>query len=212
MKEQCKGHADLAHAAEFIHFACTSEDANNVAQATPNFRAESLFTSSQSKQALMISGARAEVIMPRISSIIQALQELSIRHASQPMMARTSHMSTIFTTETLVLFWSGRHTRATRHSHNSWQRNVSFCSQAAASCISLQGADTYYRVQFRSICFIQINPQAVSIRAKMNGATGNFSAHTAAAPHVDWRGLSRSVIEGAGCACACPVTCRFRFN
>jgi hypothetical protein len=31
----------------------------------------------------------------------------------------------------------------------------------------------------------------------MNGATGNFSAHAAAAPQVDWRSVSRSVIEGS---------------
>ena len=36
----------------------------------------------------MISGARSEVILPRINSIILALKDLSIRHASQPMMAR----------------------------------------------------------------------------------------------------------------------------
>ena len=32
MKEQFAAHAELQHASEFIHFACTSEDANNVAQ------------------------------------------------------------------------------------------------------------------------------------------------------------------------------------
>jgi adenylosuccinate lyase len=42
--------------------------------------------------------------------------------------------------------------------------------------------------------------QAVTIRAKMNGATGNFSAHAAAAPQCDWRGISRSVIEGVWCS------------
>jgi hypothetical protein len=31
----------------------------------------------------------------------------------------------------------------------------------------------------------------------MNGATGNFSAHVVAAPQVDWRALSRGVIEGS---------------
>jgi hypothetical protein len=48
MKEQFKGHPELSHAAEFIHFACTSEDANNVAQATatPNFTAPTPFSTS----------------------------------------------------------------------------------------------------------------------------------------------------------------------
>ncbi len=37
MKEQFNTQPELRHAAQFIHFACTSEDANNVAQATRNF-------------------------------------------------------------------------------------------------------------------------------------------------------------------------------
>jgi hypothetical protein len=32
IKEQCQSDSELEHAAEFIHFACTSEDVNNVAQ------------------------------------------------------------------------------------------------------------------------------------------------------------------------------------
>jgi hypothetical protein len=43
MKEQFRGHSELQHASEFIHFACTSEDANNVAQATTSFLLVSRF-------------------------------------------------------------------------------------------------------------------------------------------------------------------------
>jgi adenylosuccinate lyase len=39
---------------------------------------------------------------------------------------------------------------------------------------------------------------AVSILGKMNGAVGNFNAHIAAYPDVDWRGLSRQFIAGLG--------------
>ena len=37
---------------------------------------------------------------------------------------------------------------------------------------------------------------AVSLTAKMNGAVGNYNAHTIAAPEVDWPALSRRLIEG----------------
>lgn len=88
MKEQFNTQPELQHAAEFIHFACTSEDANNVAQVTPNFTTALPFHIINQLQALMIAGARSEVILPRINSIILALRDLSHLHASQAMMAR----------------------------------------------------------------------------------------------------------------------------
>lgn len=39
---------------------------------------------------------------------------------------------------------------------------------------------------------------AVEPMAKMNGAVGNFNAHMAAAPEVDWPAFSRGVVEGLG--------------
>jgi adenylosuccinate lyase len=42
--------------------------------------------------------------------------------------------------------------------------------------------------------------QRVQALGKWNGATGNFSAHVAAAPAVDWRALSRRLVEGLGLA------------
>jgi len=38
----------------------------------------------------------------------------------------------------------------------------------------------------------------VPLRAKMNGAVGNFNAHLVAAPHIDWEGFARGVIEDLG--------------
>jgi adenylosuccinate lyase len=40
--------------------------------------------------------------------------------------------------------------------------------------------------------------QAVSLPAKFSGATGTFSAHVSAEPHLDWEDISRSFIEGLG--------------
>jgi len=39
---------------------------------------------------------------------------------------------------------------------------------------------------------------AITPRAKMNGAVGNYNAHLAAAPDIDWPGFSRKVVEGLG--------------
>ncbi|MCL2829537.1 MAG: adenylosuccinate lyase [Betaproteobacteria bacterium] len=58
-------------AAEFIHFACTSEDINNLAHA------------------LMLEAARAETLLPSLGKIIDALRALAHAHADLPMMART---------------------------------------------------------------------------------------------------------------------------
>ena len=39
---------------------------------------------------------------------------------------------------------------------------------------------------------------AITPRAKMNGAVGNYNAHLAAAPDIDWPAFSRKVVEGLG--------------
>jgi adenylosuccinate lyase len=40
----------------------------------------------------------------------------------------------------------------------------------------------------------------VPLRAKMNGAVGNFNAHMAAVPQVDWESFARRVVEDLGLA------------
>ena len=42
------------------------------------------------------------------------------------------------------------------------------------------------------------NFTAITPRAKMNGAVGNYNAHLAAAPDIDWPAFSRKVVEGLG--------------
>lgn len=43
--------------------------------------------------------------------------------------------------------------------------------------------------------------EAVTVMAKMNGAVGNFNAHVAAYPEIDWLALSRAFIESLGLQC-----------
>lgn len=71
LKERLAENAELARAREFVHFACTSEDINNLAYA------------------LMLRDARAGLLLPHMDEIIEALCILAEAHAAQPMLART---------------------------------------------------------------------------------------------------------------------------
>ncbi len=71
LKEKIAGNAELEAVAEFIHFACTSEDINNLAYA------------------LMLREARNLAVIPLLDEVIDAIRQLAHRFASQPMMART---------------------------------------------------------------------------------------------------------------------------
>ena len=70
IKERAAEEPELLKAAEFIHFACTSEDINNCAHA------------------LMLQDGRA-VLAHRLRAVHARLRELAHRHAAQPMLART---------------------------------------------------------------------------------------------------------------------------
>jgi adenylosuccinate lyase len=79
LKEKITGHAELEKVSEFIHFACTSEDINNLSYA------------------LMLKAGR-EVIMVQIQSCIDALHQLAQDTAAQPMLSRTHGQSATPTT------------------------------------------------------------------------------------------------------------------
>ncbi|MEW5709272.1 MAG: adenylosuccinate lyase [Pseudomonadota bacterium] len=71
IRERLSGNPEAERASVFIHFACTSEDINNLAYG------------------LMLQGAREEVLLPLIRRLEAALAELAHRLADQPMLART---------------------------------------------------------------------------------------------------------------------------
>lgn len=71
LKEKVAASAELAAVSEFIHFACTSEDINNLSHG------------------LMLKTARDEVLLPLCDQLLAALKELALRYKSMPMMART---------------------------------------------------------------------------------------------------------------------------
>jgi adenylosuccinate lyase len=71
LKERMAGHPQLEPLIEFVHFACTSEDINNLAYT------------------LMIRDARREVILPELAKVEAMLEKLTGALAAQPMLART---------------------------------------------------------------------------------------------------------------------------
>ena len=71
LKERLSGNPEVMAASEFIHFACTSEDINNLSHA------------------LMLKSARDLVLVPVLDEIITRLTELAHQLAAQPMMSRT---------------------------------------------------------------------------------------------------------------------------
>jgi adenylosuccinate lyase len=71
LKEKIKGHQELESLSEFIHFACTSEDINNLAYA------------------LMVKAARDVVMLPAMARLLNDLIEKAHDYAGQPMLSRT---------------------------------------------------------------------------------------------------------------------------
>jgi adenylosuccinate lyase len=71
LKEHIAGNAELKAISEFIHFACTSEDINNLSHA------------------LMLREGRGQILLPQMDAIIEAIQHLAHQHAALPMLSRT---------------------------------------------------------------------------------------------------------------------------
>ncbi|MFO0696360.1 MAG: adenylosuccinate lyase [Polyangiales bacterium] len=71
LKERVEGNAELAAVSEFLHFACTSEDINNLAYA------------------LMLSESRRDVLLPALDGVIGAIRGLAHANADKPMLSRT---------------------------------------------------------------------------------------------------------------------------
>ena len=71
IKDKTKANAEVTKVSEFIHFACTSEDINNLSHA------------------LMCQGARQQVMLPTLDRVIGKLTEMAHAYADVPMMSRT---------------------------------------------------------------------------------------------------------------------------
>ena len=142
LKDRFEGHAELQAAAEFVHFACTSEDINNTSHA------------------LMLQAARQQVLLPALDGVLAKLRAMAHAQAQVPMLSRT-HGQT-----------------------------------ASPTTVGKELANVVARVQIARQRIAD-----VALPAKMNGAVGNYNAHVAACPDIDWPAFSRRVVEqGLGLA------------
>ncbi|MFG1490733.1 adenylosuccinate lyase, partial [Oceanospirillum sp. HFRX-1_2] len=71
IKERIEVNSELQAITEFVHFACTSEDINNLSHA------------------LMLKGALDNVVLPTMKEVVEAIRQLAIDNAEQPMLSRT---------------------------------------------------------------------------------------------------------------------------
>lgn len=71
LKEKFIGNPEIKKVSEFIHFACTSEDINNLSHA------------------LMLKSARDGVMSPKLDEVISRLTELALEFSAQPLLSRT---------------------------------------------------------------------------------------------------------------------------
>jgi adenylosuccinate lyase len=139
LRERFAGNAEIKAAAEFIHFACTSEDINNLAHAR------------------MVKGGRDGVLLPAVDRIVARLEALAAQHADVAMLARTHGQP------------------ATPTTLGKEMANVAHRLRRARGKLA-----------------------AVEMQGKLNGATGNFNAHVAAAPKVDWPRLAEKFVTSLG--------------
>ena len=139
LKERIGQIAGLERHLEFVHFACTSEDINNVAHA------------------LMLKTGRDEVLLPAMDRVIDAIAALALQHAGVAMLSRT---------------------------HGQVASPTTMGKELANFAHRLrQARDTF---------------AAIALPAKLNGAVGNYNAHVAAVPEVDWPALSAGVLTSLG--------------
>ncbi|MDT8440242.1 MAG: adenylosuccinate lyase [Desulfuromonadales bacterium] len=134
LKEQLAG-TSLAALTEFLHFACTSEDINNLAHA------------------LMLKDG-LDALLPLQRQIIEQITMLAREYCAVPMLART---------------------------HGQTASPTTLGKELAVFAARLQRQT--------------VRIEAVELLGKLNGAVGNFNAHLAAYPDVDWIALSGKVIE-----------------
>ncbi len=126
----------LTDSIEWLHFAITSEDTNNIAYA------------------LILSDSLGKVIIPSILEIKSELDNLAKKYKDLPMLART---------------------------HGQPASPTTFGKEMKVFSERLE--------KYSNIL------KNIRIDTKLNGATGNFNAHNAAYPNIDWPEFSAKFIE-----------------
>ncbi len=139
IKERLKDDDELGPALEFVHFACTSEDINNLSYS------------------LMLAQARDTVMVPQLDALIERLRSMAHEYAALPMLSRT-HGQT-----------------------------------ASPTTVGKEIANVVARLQRQRATLI-----AAPMPGKINGAVGNYNAHLAAYPDIDWPAFAQAFVTSLG--------------
>jgi adenylosuccinate lyase len=139
LKERFAEHSELRAGAEFLHFACTSEDINNLAYA------------------LMLKDLQESVMAEYFGELDARLADMAHRYASRAMLART-------------------HGQA-----------------ASPTTLGKEMANVLHRLRRQADLMSR-----QEYLGKINGAVGNFNAHFAAYPRVDWTRCAQAFVESLG--------------
>ena len=139
LRERLSANAEITKIAQFIHFACTSEDINNLSHG------------------LMLTHSRAEVMLPALENIIRKLTQMAHELAAIPMLARTHGQP------------------------------------ATPTTLGKELANFAYRLLRGREQLAE-----VAIPGKINGAVGNYNAHLAAYPALDWEKFAKAFVEKLG--------------
>ena len=139
IKDQLQGFPDLLEKKEFVHFACTSEDINNLAYGC------------------MLTRYRRDELLPACDALIDKLRQFAHAHADVALLSRT-HGQT-----------------------------------ASPSTLGKEFANVVARLvrQREAIA-------SVMLLGKINGAVGNYNAHTSAYPNIDWPDFAESFVTSLG--------------
>jgi adenylosuccinate lyase len=139
LRQRLSHNSEAQRAVGFIHFACTSEDINNLCYA------------------LMVEHSRAHTMLPALDRVVHKLAALAHELADLSMLSRT---------------------------HGQAATPTTLGKEMANFAARLRRA----RLRIAGVC----------ITGKINGAVGNYNAHVAAYPGVDWAALARRFVERLG--------------
>ena len=141
LREKLPPHPQTDVLTGFIHFACTSEDINNVCHA------------------LMLAQSRTQVMLPALDALIARLRAMAHELAGVAMLARTHGQP------------------------------------ATPTTLGKELANVVHRLDEA-----RAQLAGVTLKAKFNGAVGNYNAHLAAYPEIDWESLAQRFVASLGLA------------
>lgn len=139
LKQKCQSHPEIVKVLEFFHFACTSEDINNLAHA------------------LMLKDGLDNVVFPAMDKVICGICDMAKRNAGTPMLSRT---------------------------HGQPASPTTLGKEMAVFAVRLS--------RERKIV------SQVPLLGKFAGAVGNYNAHIAAYPEIDWPRIAEEFVKSLG--------------